>query len=372
VDGLSVSPRWLVTLLFLGAHCGSAVGANLNDVAMTMVELPEEYSEVIPTGLDFSPDGNYLAVRSDNNKINIWDWRKRRIYKTIETPGGAEAGVANPIRYSPDGRFFVHCDTSGAGHVAVRIWNTESWSVAKELIAGPGLNAGGCTDAAFTPDGELFVRTSDQGVGPGENLIAYSVATWQRVWGLEWKSFKPISLAVNPQGRSVAIGGYQIIVPWEISDPIKRARGIKREPQITIVDLREHRATQTINGDVMGPMAWSPDGEIIVVVGTESVESFDSRTGSRRSYEHFEKGEPLNVRFTPNGKFLFESYSSYSNGDEIDRGVRIWDSQRKRLLQQLSGKPGSRTVDTGSLAASKDSKFLAVGNRGRTTIWEFK
>lgn len=76
-------------------------------------------------------------------------------------------------------------------------------------------------------------------------------------------------------------------------------------------------------------------------------------------YEH---GTHMNNRFTYDGRYFIESDMT---GRGTGLGGKIWDSQRHTLLQEIPG-------NIGSIAVSRDGKYLAVGGTGRTTIWEVK
>jgi WD40 repeat protein len=43
--------------------------------------------------------------------------------------------------------------------------------------------------------------------------------------------------------------------------------------------------------------------------------------------------------------------------------VKIWDAKREQLLQEISG-------DISSIAVSRDSKYLAIGTKGTTSVWK--
>jgi hypothetical protein len=44
---------------------------------------------------------------------------------------------------------------------------------------------------------------------------------------------------------------------------------------------------------------------------------------------------------------------------------KIWDSQHRELLQKIQG-------NVGSIAVSRDSRYLATGVEGKTIVWQFK
>jgi WD40 repeat protein len=331
-----------------------------NNVAIKVTELPEPYHDVIVRSLAFSPDGSSVAVQSDGQKINIWNWRNRMIDVTVEKPrGGAMAMTTNSLQYSPGGELLASCHTNAAGGVSNRIWETAHWSIAKDIVDAEG---GGCNAIGFTPDGRQFLRLANRYAGKGDTLVAYAIDTWIPFWGLRLEGFAPVSLGMNPRGSLVALGGTVMVAPSDIHDPIKRIQATIFHPNIQIVDWQDRKVAQVLKGDAMGPLAWSPDGSRLAVVGQLYVEMYDAVTGKIIVHEKIEKSGNLNVRFTPDGRYFIESDS---NGVGQGLGVKIWDSARRKLLQTIPG-------DIGSIDVSKDSKYLAVGTTGHTTIWQFK
>ena len=68
----------------------------------------------------------------------------------------------------------------------------------------------------------------------------------------------------------------------------------------------------------------------------------------------------MNVRFTSDGRYFIES--DY-NGRETGLGVRIFDSQRRKVLQEIPG----------HVSSSQDSGYLAVSTTNAlTTISQLK
>ena len=211
-------------------------GKNMKEVAVKVAELPEQYPLNV-SGLDFSLDGKQLAVVSDGEKINIWDWQNGRIVRTLEKAKGANDGLTTePIRYSPDGRLLVACHSIAQGDVVIRIWNTESWAVVHDITDPVG--GGGCNAIGFTPDGKLLIRVLDRIVTkPGDNLIIYDTTSWQPVWGIRTVPFYPKALSISPDGKFVAIGGAVI-------------DGGPETQKIVIVDLEQRAIVRTIQNTV--------------------------------------------------------------------------------------------------------------------------
>lgn len=329
-------------------------GASKNDVAVKVASLPQRYHEVASIGMAFNPSASELAVESGDLNIDIWDWHSEHIIKTLEKPRGA-AGVllTNPLSYSPDGKLFAVCDSRGAGDVVIRVWNTKSWEIAKD-ITGPG----SCSSMAFTPDGGLLVRAVFGGLRPNE-LIVVNVDTWIEAWTLQLEP-SPEALSISPDGSLVAVLG--TITTEAAHDPAGREFDFHHDPTVDIVDIKERKVVKSFRCDTMGSIAWSPDGTRLAVVGGRGVEIFDARSNEKLVQDNINPAGSMNVRFAPGGQYFIESHRI---GHGAGLGANIWDGQRKTLLQHLPG-------DVDSLAISRDGKYLALGDTGHTTIWQFK
>jgi WD40 repeat protein len=365
----------LATLFLTSGQPTSAgiFGASKDDVAIKVAALPTRpdrtlfpYSAIYPLGLDFGPDGSRIAVESQSGRIHIWDWRNKRVEKTLELPHGGNAlGATNPVLYSSDGRFLAACEVSGAGDVVVRIWETATWSIAKDIAAGTGIESrGSCTGMGFAPDGKQFVRTADTVGTPGNNLIVYSVETWQPLWGLHVEGLSPVSIAISANGELAAIAGTVFVVPQDVKNPIERLQQTRTASRVNVIDLRQRKIAKVISmqGRTMGPVAWSPDGTRVAIVGG-SVEMFDPQSGKNLVYQTIENAGSMNVRVTSDGRYFIDSDL---NGMGRGLGVNIWDGHHEKLLQHIPA------GDVGSIAVSRDGKLLAIGEAGRTTIWQFK
>jgi WD40 repeat protein len=336
-----------------------------DDVAVKVTVLSEHFFVFVggtaPSGIAFSPDGNYLAVNSDYENISIWDWRKNHIVKTVTRPrgfGGSQA--ADPLSYSPDGHLLANSEGPGEGNVAIRVWETATWKIAQDISdTGPMSNEA----MGFTPDSRFLLRLVNRGAKPGDNLILDSVETRQQVWAIQFQGdFDPEALAVSPDGRLAAISGVLVVVPTNVVDIGERVRQIQRHPTINIVDLQQHKIVRVIHGDALGPIAWSPDGTRIAIAGGSYVELFSAQSGERLTHEQLLESTHMNVRFTPDGRYFIETDM---NGRGKGLGAMIWDGQHLQLRQRIKG-------NFNSISVSHDSKYLALGGDGKTTVWQFK
>jgi WD40 repeat protein len=325
------------------------------DVAVNVAELPEKYHTI--TGVDFSPNSSRLAVVS-LGKINIWDWHTGRIEKAVELIKGASGlATSDALQFSPDGKLLAVCDI-GFDRVIMRIWRTSDWSITKE-IKDPG--AGSCSGVAFTADGESVLYTMDRVLFPSE-LIVISTRSWAESWRLTLK-LDPKAISVGPDGTLAAIAGDRI---GTVSG-IQPVRSTPYEATVDMVDLAQHSVVQEIKGDAlvraMGPLAWSPDGTRVAIAGNGHLNIFDAQSGQALVQQDLPTFGHMHVRFTADGRYFIESDM---NGRGTGHGVKIWDSQRSRLLQEIPG-----NID--DVAVSRDGRYLAVVPWiGPTTIWELK
>lgn len=357
---LVVSPLTKLSVAAI-ALIAMLTGCSNSGIAVKVAELPEPDGESFPVGLDFAADESRLAIVLQNGQVRIWDWRSNRIDKTLENPKGFGKGVAqDPIHFSPDGRLLASCDGGGAGDIKVRIWSTTTWSIADDLIDnGLGL----CTGMVFTPDSQILIRTAETGGRPLNTLIAYSMDSWQALWGLPIEGFSPVSIAISPNGEFAAVSGTVFVYPPGVTDPIQKIQQSMMVGNLDIVDLSQKKVVRNISSIVSGPVAWSPDGERVAAVGAPGIEIYAARSGENLAHENIENAGHMNVRFTPDGRYLI------ATGRQSGRsgiGVMIWDGQHHALLQHLS------VGAVSSMAVSRDGKYLAVGTSGRTTIWQLK
>jgi WD40 repeat protein len=342
-------------LLLMTGNC--AWGFDNKDVAVKVVELPERDHGVVVQGVSFSADGDSIAVDSDDENINIWNWRKQKVGKTITKPAGfISAEVTNPLSYSLDGHLFAACGGRGADNVVVRVWNAAAWSIAKDIS---DVGAGHASAMTFTPDIQFLLYAIDRGPSPGTAMIVLAVDKWQPAWDLEMPDFHPVSMAVSPNGKLAAVGGSTVSVQTNVDGKFQQLKYIAT---INLVDLEQHKIVRTIHGDTVGPIVWSPDGGRIATGGNKYVEIFSATTGERLVDENFEGSNHVNLRFTPDGRYLLESDM---NGKGSGLGVRIWDGEHRKLLQTIKG-------NVASIAVSRDGKYFALGSTGSTTVWQFK
>ena len=101
-------------------------------------------------GIDFSPDGRYLAAASGDGRIGIIEVQTGKQLATLEGHSGPVLCVA----WSPDGSRLA----SGSADRAIRIWNAKTWKEEQALTN----HNGDVQSVVFTPDSKsLYSASSD-------------------------------------------------------------------------------------------------------------------------------------------------------------------------------------------------------------------
>ena len=334
-------------------------GTGASEPTQVAIKIAELTENMEVWGLDFSPDGKYLAATSimDSNEVHVWDWKDMKvIIRRLDKGRGSFGAITEPLRYSPDGRYLVACHSRIEKYVLIHVWDVQTGTVARAIDDPTG---GGCTAIAFTPDGQFLVRVGTTGPRPQDNIIVYRTADWQPSWSLRTTNFLSTTLAISPDGAFAAVGGV-LITPGSSS----------YQPQILVIDLLKHNIVRAIHAfpvnNWIQSIGWSPDGRHIAAgtivggsfKGPDIVKIFDAATGNQSAGESVGgPGHLITLRYSPDGKYLAES--------GVNRSIRIWDGRHQTLLQEIPG-------EAGSLAFSHDGRFLSMGGDKKILIWQMK
>mgnify|MGYP001553906622 CR=1 FL=1 len=389
---IATATRFVLGDSELGVRSKSSVANIFESKAKNMREVATELSvlhekdDLNIWGLAFSPNGKYLAASSpSSHEVHIWDWQNQRLVRTLEkiSQGASDLMATEPIRYSPDGRLLANCHRRAKGNVVVRIWNPETGEIVHDIV--DSIEGGDCSAIGFTPDGGSLIRTLLRFPQfPGNNVIVYSTTTWLPVWGLRTVPFQPTTLAISPDGNSIALGG-----------SFFSGADSRFQSQIRIVSMETHSAVRTIDAfpsdNRIERLAWSPHGNKIaagsIVGGTfrgpDAVKIFNVKTGDLDVGESAELAHIRALRYSPDGRYLIESgilkksetimgkrYPLLRVGNlpppkSWEYVVEIWDGDHHELLQEIPGQAGS-------LAVSSDGRYLAMGGDGVIFIWQLR
>lgn len=140
----------LATLAAVLAGCGASSASSTEVVPIASGANPDkgpvakrvsEFRESFDVGgLDFSPDGEQIAVNAAlvGPDVHIWSWRDRpSIVRTLALPLPTDGGRA--IVYNPAGTLLaVGHERSAPGSEIIRIWNPKTGALVTEIAEAGG------------------------------------------------------------------------------------------------------------------------------------------------------------------------------------------------------------------------------------------
>ncbi|MBM2614506.1 hypothetical protein JIG36_02910 [Actinoplanes sp. LDG1-06] len=329
----------------LAVNRSRAVSADLNGVVKLWDPSGRTPPATVPvTGdlVDIGPDGqlaiaHWVPGQRGHRQIVLW--------RPGDAPAGrplSPAGLAglSDLEFSPDGRWVATIGDDSRIHV----WETAQGRLTRSL-AYPGT----AEDFAFGPAGKLFLASGDGtariwDVGTSKPPVVLRIPVQE----------PPASVAFSPDGRLVAVGGWDKVTVLPAD-----GRGTPEE----------FRGAEFWYGDVV----FSPDSRRLAA-GTDDriiriwdLSADGAGTGPSGLVLRGHRGPVRDLAFSPDGHRLF------SGSD--DATVRVWDAAASDPAEvAFPTSPGTRTLlsDDGSvMVATTGPGTLAVRparTPGRATV----
>jgi dipeptidyl aminopeptidase/acylaminoacyl peptidase len=233
------------------------------------------------TAVAFSPDGQWLALASEDRTVKLWNVADGQQLRTFEGHSGGGAAVA----FSPDGQWLA----GGAGQ-AVKIW---------DVATGQGLfTLTGHTDfvrgMAFSRDGTRLASVSRD-----RTVRLWDVTKGRLIHTFEGGYYQT-KLAFSPDGARLAI--------------VATDRGIE------LRDVRTFQLIRTFEGNtaVTRALAFTPDGKRLASTSIDGrVKLWDVETGQEALLLPGRNRGARDVVFSRDGTRL-----ATGDGD-----VKFWDAR---------------------------------------------
>lgn len=239
--------------------------------------------------LSFSPDGKFLAVGTERQRVSIWEWSARRFVGQLV---GHQATVSG-IVFSADGERLL---TVSADHTA-RLWDWRNRQTVALLpghtdaILGAALSAdarraatvqlGGLTRVFALPEGRLLFSAADE-------------------------AGRTYNVGFSPDGGSLVVGGMR--------------------PRV--LDANDGALRRELHGhlDAVSAAQFSRDGRRILTASTDqTIRLWDAESGQVLHILTFDDRDFSSVEFSPDGaQLLFGSMSQHS--------VKLFPTRPQQLL----------------------------------------
>ena len=266
--------------------------ANTGQHIKTLNEFRNAMSSGAVRNIAFTPDGKTLAWGDDGMRLWDVDTDEHRVILTISEWG------SHSLEFSPDGKTMaIAFDKDNL----IKLWDMHT----KQKLTLTGHTAE-IFPLAFSPDSKTLASTGDDDTvrlwdtQTGEEKKVFTLDSAWRRDVIDWRIDSTWSgLAFSPDGRTLAVGGGEIILLWDIETGKTKMR-ITR-PTHRVFDL-----------------AFSPDGKTLASGGYERfINLWDAHTGEHKKTLTGHTAWVRSIAFSPDGKTLA------SRGD--DGTVLLWD-----------------------------------------------
>jgi WD40 repeat protein/serine/threonine protein kinase len=282
-------------------------------------------------GLDFSPDGTFLAAaRSEDKEVLVFDAVTGRRVTAFRGHDAMVRGVA----YSPDGRRLAACGEDQT----IRVWDTATGDMLCTLRG----HSGGVQCVAFSPDGRRLVSG-----GSDSTVRIWNAQGGNAALVLEGHTAAVTRVAFSGDGRTIASaasdGTARVWDALALDDPCV---------------LRGH-------ANYVYPVAYSPDGRTIASGSWDStVRLWDAAGGSpARILEGHAK--PVGaLKFTPLGERLV------SWGEE--GVIRIWDTATGAQQGTVPHHGMGYRDSVYSLVVTHDGRRVGAVTTGGIRFWDLE
>jgi WD40 repeat protein len=208
----------------------------------------------------FAPDGDTLATSSGDTTVILWDLTDRAHPRQLGQPLTGHTDRVWSIAFSPNGRTMA---TGSADSTAI-LWDLTNRTQPHQLTQlgrpFPG-HTGTLTPMALTPDFHTLAIPSAGGTvnlwdltdpAKPHRLGAPLMATI-RVANTN-NNHDVISLAFSPDGRTLAVGSYDVIL-WDLTDP-----------------THPHRLGSSLANDIAASsVLFTPDGRTLAVASNDKI-----------------------------------------------------------------------------------------------------
>jgi WD40 repeat protein len=282
--------------------------------------------------LSFSPDGKSIAT-SVSHLVQIWDFptlARRADFKNVSPANTFEVKHhIYCIAFSPDSKLLAASGVLGR----IGVWNLRTGKEQTPMDHNPPAIESEVYGLAFTPDGKSLVSL----------VVNGAIRVWEVGTGKEQRNLGKQPgfgvLAVSPDGKTLAVGGYGPTRLFELSTgKVSRTFGSADDDYTslafaphgkTLAWARAHKTTRLLNVgsgketlivNEEGPlkMAFSPNGTVLATISKSGAKLWDVVAGKQLMTIQLSRTPHPLVAFSPDSKVLA------TKGDD-ETTIKLWD-----------------------------------------------
>jgi len=301
--------------------------AFLRRVSLDQAQLSETvFSKVLSSvyAVEYSPEGNYLAVGDTKGLLQVWDVSTRHVVMLHQ----AHLGTINSIAFAPNGKQFA----TGSDDSSIKIWDVKSTQCI-HVLSG---HQDRVSSIAYSPDGfQLATGSFDS-----------TVKLWSPVNGschrtLDGYKNSVISVAYAPDGSQLAVGC--------------------RNRDVKIWNPNNGSFIRVLDGfkDRVTCVAYSSNGAQLATGSGTTVSLWNSLNWNCTLRLEGHSNKITSITYSPdNQKLVTGSY---------DRTAKVWDLLSGSCVRTLYGHKGGII----SLSCSEDGQQVATGSSdGVVKLWD--
>jgi WD40 repeat protein/serine/threonine protein kinase len=276
--------------------------------------------------VEFSPDGERIAVFAPNIGIVVWEVDSGE--QVLEIPGVTD--FSSGIAFSPNGEFLA----GNSGNLGVGIWDAET---GEQMMLLP--ETAPITHVTFSQDGQTLVSSTKDGM-----VSLWDIDSRSQILRILGQATGFNFLAYSQDGKRVAVGNNpQSTSIWDVSPTGSR--------EVLTIAAHEGKVHDAV---------YDPSGMIIASSGEDgTLRLWDAVTGellqslpAQSDWVHF-------PAFSPDGQKL----AAANQGG----GISVWDVESGREIMKLINDGPALTAVTFN---ADGSRLAAGGLGGFAHIWD--